>query len=668
MKATHPIQAARELPPRVRLVALQAALRQCDASERRALLVEAAELAIEDSRRTRNHIADEALATCLELWPELDGPSRRLLRAFGARRLHAGAAALARSDDARARLAGVSFAADALDEGEIAGLETLTNALGEPLTSLGDLAERALMRAVLKTHDEIVNKVRTLPDDEASGPELRDAVRAAIARAVASYETHKRRGVLMGGLLVLGGPGVGGPARADVLATLRDAASPAGAALRTVLRASGSPLMREVAWRALPHDEIGAAALDRVARASTREEHEAVLNTMHLVLHPRRRARAALLSPRPGTGGAGLVPPLAMVPSLAPEGRAGLLRALDATDCDAAARTSLRTHFLTDPSPHVRALATLSAGPDELMDFAFDAEAVIARRGMWQGSVAGAGWQRGAAEAVPRRPLKALLRSPHDAVRRAAQDELDRLDPHAGRSQPSLALSTLARHHPSRARDLLAASIGAADPDARVRTAAWAGRLPIEAFPLDAMLAAARGDDLRLAATALLALAWSNEEPARQTLLEGLSHPDARVRANAVEALARRHRSAEGTGAQAQSAPAALLDGAVWELRRDPGARARANALRAWTACDPGDAGSELLRMLHDPRPDHRLSAAWCAGRTLASPGRGPVDTQLHARLVDLGRTDPDEAVRARSRLATSRARSARSFQPSEGR
>ncbi len=97
--------------------------------------------------------------------------------------------------------------------------------------------------------------------------------------------------------------------------------------------------MREVAWRAMVHDEIGAAALDRVSRATSREEHESLLREMHLALHPKRRARAAMLSARagpgrPAPGGAGALPGPEQVATLTPEARLGVLRALDVVEAD----------------------------------------------------------------------------------------------------------------------------------------------------------------------------------------------------------------------------------------------------------------------------------------------------------------------------------------------
>lgn len=666
VKAMHPIAALRTLPPGKRLAALEAALRHCDASERRTLLVEAAELAIEPAKGGKDDLATRALGLCLELWPELDGASRSVLRGLGVERLHDAASRLSRSEDARARLAGVSFSADALDAGDGAGASTLAGALGDALTSLADLAERALMRAVLRGRDEASGSAG---EDESAREARRRARREAalaVGEGVKAYDQHKRRGILMGGLLVLGSPGSGDDARERLLALLREGGSTAGAALRAALRASGSALMREVAWRAMVHDEIGAAALDRVSRATSREEHESLLREMHLALHPKRRARAAMLSARagpgrPAPGGAGALPGPEQVATLTPEARLGVLRALDVVEADEPTRRVFRAPFLTDASPMLRVIAASSAAPDELLDFAFDAHPVVARRATWQWSVAGAGWQRGGGEGLPLRGLRALTRSSHDVVRHAAGEELDRLDVLAGGARPSLALVALARTEPGRAREVLAGLLHSTDESARRRAAAWAARLPREAFPLEAMLEAARSDDPRLAAGALTALGQSSAPEARAALLEGLAHPDARARANAVEALARARRatpgSAVGALGGAHGGAGHAQDAArLWELRSDLGARTRANVLRAWSEIDPAQAGAELMQMLHDARPDHRRSGTWCAGRVMIP---GALGTRLHATLLELGRHDPSDAVRALARREAARARGA---------
>jgi len=113
---------------------------------------------------------------------------------------------------------------------------------------------------------------------------------------------------------------------------------------------------------------------------------------------------------------------------------------------------------------------------------------------------------------------------------------------------------------------------------------------------------------------------------------EVLRHEDPRVRANAVESLARQSRL------KSRAAPAVII-----ELKADDHHRVRANAIRAGIAS--AAAGPDALTpMLTDTRPMHRLAGVWLAGR---APGqRTP---ELIARLGELARFDADPRVRARA-------------------
>jgi HEAT repeat protein len=76
-----------------------------------------------------------------------------------------------------------------------------------------------------------------------------------------------------------------------------------------------------------------------------------------------------------------------------------------------------------------------------------------------------------------------------------------------------------------------------------------------------------------------------------------LNDPDARVRANVVEVL--EHRG------DPQFVPA------LAQRAHTAGGRERANAIKAMHRMKVGTAGAQLLQMLRDERPDHRISALW---------------------------------------------------------
>ena len=76
-----------------------------------------------------------------------------------------------------------------------------------------------------------------------------------------------------------------------------------------------------------------------------------------------------------------------------------------------------------------------------------------------------------------------------------------------------------------------------------------------------------------------------------------LNDPDARVRANAGEVLEQR--------SDPQFVPM-LAQRALTAAGRE-----RANAIKAMHRMKVGTAGNQLLQMLRDERPDHRISALW---------------------------------------------------------
>jgi hypothetical protein len=76
-----------------------------------------------------------------------------------------------------------------------------------------------------------------------------------------------------------------------------------------------------------------------------------------------------------------------------------------------------------------------------------------------------------------------------------------------------------------------------------------------------------------------------------------LNDPDARVRANAIEALEMR--------------PAAQFIPLLAARAKSNHNRERANAIKALHRLKVGNVGPQLIQMLHDERPEHRISAMW---------------------------------------------------------
>jgi len=110
-----------------------------------------------------------------------------------------------------------------------------------------------------------------------------------------------------------------------------------------------------------------------------------------------------------------------------------------------------------------------------------------------------------------------------------------------------------------------------------------------------------------------------------------LSDPDARVRANTIEAL-------EARGADRQFMPTLAQ-----RAREAPGSRERANAIKALHSMKVSTASGQLLAMLRDERPEHRVSALWALRQIgwwqlLSEVGRlAKSDTNLRVRRYALG-------------------------------
>jgi len=177
-------------------------------------------------------------------------------------------------------------------------------------------------------------------------------------------------------------------------------------------------------------------------------------------------------------------------------------------------------------------------------------------------------------------------------------------------------------------------------------------------------------DHLRNVAQAVTVLGDIATPTSHAALVSAVTHQDARVRANAVEALAKHARlmpvPAISTPAVAQPAQHPWA-----ELKTDSHHRVRANAVRA--ALMAAISGEELRReqalfeakadavgsgvdalasMLSDDRSMHRLAGAWLAWKVL--PAGGPL--RLHerwpemvGRIAEVAQSDVEPKVRARA-------------------
>jgi hypothetical protein len=150
---------------------------------------------------------------------------------------------------------------------------------------------------------------------------------------------------------------------------------------------------------------------------------------------------------------------------------------------------------------------------------------------------------------------------------------------------------------------------------------------------------------------ALAAVDVAQAAGARKAGDAALAHADPRVRASAVETIARWRR-------RGLDAP---LPGPNIEAKDDPHHRVRANAALAVLDATPGsqDAARALLGLLESADPVTRRAGAWASARAIRGMG---VERRLHvvdeawamiaARLGTLAHEDADPGVRARATMA----------------
>jgi HEAT repeat protein len=233
------------------------------------------------------------------------------------------------------------------------------------------------------------------------------------------------------------------------------------------------------------------------------------------------------------------------------------------------------------------------------------------------------------------RILAQLVNSPHVEVQRIAGkrlvpvafprlwDSWHRLD-HAQRIGAGRALIKIDPGFHTALQDKLHLP----DTQAKLRALSIIGELNQGLLLQDTILRLCRDRDPHVVSAAVKALGTAEPSRAVPVIESALDHEDDRVRANAVEALARldltRHidQIAQMTG------------------EGEPN-RARANAIQALMQMRVPDALQALARMLADPRPEHRTSALWL----VESMGIAEVAREV----AEMSISEPDVEVRQRA-------------------
>lgn len=472
--------------------------------------------------------------------------------------------------------------------------DVLIEALADPDPEVARAAGRGLETLALRALNE---------------PDVADGVELLISRAVETFDLHQSRACLAAAVLIAGPGRRRGAAWAA--AAEREELRPAlGGALR-----SGVPaVFRERAWEHLAQEWIAQAAAARLSNGACGvSDHEAVLAHAHLVLRGVRRRTIAGLPAREKPRLMAALAPLnaAVMNRLSPGAWCGMSRVMVELGDGAARRETFARAALGHPDARVRFAAMRAAPGRTVVDYAFDADEAVARSAALEAASGPAPWAR-------------MLQSPHAPVRRVAAQEAGL----AGLTWGPSCAEVLGLR-----RRLAADGAGlerawreaweAAEAADRIMLMRAAGRIGLLARVGDVVAAAAAPDaepgavEARVAATAASVLgSGAPTEEARRAVAACLEAKDARVRANAVEAVGLR-----------ADAPARALPAAVVELTSDANHRVRANAVRV-LACRGAMEGSkvlrELARMLVSPEELDRRAGVWLAGRVGAAGG--PLD------------------------------------------
>jgi hypothetical protein len=674
------------LPAKLRIAALGEGLAACSPDESEALALELLELAVfpafadnatpvrartlfsfmERARRAQvARLADRALAEISRRWGFIPSTVIPAALAAGENRWQDVIRQVATDPSRLPRLSLAKLAADAGD----ARLSALAaSMLFDQDEEVAQGAERALVTLALSLlrQDVALTTCATYLVDE---PEVSggrglvlglsgnpDELCSQLTQAAMNYGEHRRRAPILGALVAAERARLRSkkPGAAAMRTWLNNRAHPSQGALRSVLRWTRMPVARLRALEWLHVEHLTAPAGERLLRAHKLIEHELVLANAHLLARPARATCAAKLKIEPlgkhaGKGrprlpdlAEGAAPTTPALRQLSPAARLRFPSFLGAFSTAAPFRAKALEPYLSDPIPSVRHAAMRGAPASLLPDFCFDDNHRVAQSAFLSWSSAGAALPTKSAP-IPdghRRALSLLARSPHEAIRTWADQDLDVA---CGWLTPSLAGRLAARRAMATDRPAFVERLRAT---LSIDDQAPAGVALVRALDLapelepDLIRLTGTGTPPRLLATVIAALSPLTSEAARAAITQHLTHPNDRVRANAVEALG-------------VNCPSILV-----ELKSDENHRVRANSIRAEflaTIGDdlpPQDLAAELSRILTDSRPMHRLAGLWLAVRTLPRTGRAALGDewpQLMARIGEAARFDEDPRIRARA-------------------
>ena len=383
-------------------------------------------------------------------------------------------------------------------------------------------------------------------------------------------------------------------------------------ALQGALRLTRLPVAGARAVELLMHESLRASALDRLTRLEEPAERDAALARWHLLVRPARhrvvrsmKSHQATVVGDAGTpgvttvriGSKGLLPSAGEIAVLSTQAQAGAAAISLVVHADAPVRELLATRMLGSGTAAVRLLARGMTPVRSLADFIFDANESVARGAAMRWLDAQRSGRTKAQDAA--HVLAAMRRSPHASVRAMAMQ----WQATQQKTESSvMQLRSMLRADASSQKHAIAAI------ENQEQLAACA--------PAISALAVNDAADARVRASAISAMGRMRDV---QVLEHAHEQPvEARIVANALDALCKRVRTNT----------AEVHPEMIAEFKQAPSAaRVRANAIRLHAAIAPHDPAvvKETQSMLIDPRPDHRLSGVWLAGR-LAPIVQGSAD------------------------------------------
>ncbi|MBX9737263.1 MAG: HEAT repeat domain-containing protein, partial [Phycisphaerales bacterium] len=448
---------------------------------------------------------------------------------------------------------------------------------------------------------------------------------------------------------------------------LSDETHPASMVVRAHLRRSADPSAGAAAWRWMTTRSLRTACVVRITAPLPGDSVAWFLRSAHLLLNP---ARARVLKALPGVHAAPspaadrrdrpksmLTPEQAVVDRCDLPARLGAVRLARLAPAPLHQRDSLLAGRLLDDSTLVRLGASIAAATSSLplsceSDYVFDPDSRVARHSALSML---ATTTRGALEAPARQRLAlSLLRSPHASVRDIGSAALARDGVVAGLAVSPALNGAPASDASDAARIIEITRTGRAQSRATelmdfVRNGVGATQ-PV--MPIEPPEESRSGRPLRALSAAAAALGHVSDVGADALLRALLEDPDARVRSNAVEAIARRARRAL-PGAPGTPLTAPLLIGLLSdEHHRVVGSAARAmiqlgRATRQAALLEQGQRA--VLKLMADHRPLRKRAGLWAAAHVA---GQIPDVTEF-LDAAQRARRDADEVVSTSASLTS---------------